>query len=108
MLKVLKWLSDVGTLEEFADGKPLKEVIGYSERQHFYTRKFSGAMKSAQRREHSPNETSWMEIHLESDVIEEAQPNLSGPLPTVSLSHDTTIYFTDLELLEYLVITSAF
>lgn len=42
-----------------------------------------------------------MEIHLESDAIE-------GPLPTMSLSYDTTIYFTDLELLEYIVIPSTF
>lgn len=65
-------------------------------------------MKSAQSREHSPNETNWMEIHLESDAIEEAQPNLSGPLPTVFLSHDTTLYLTELELLESLVFVSTF
>lgn len=43
-----------------------------------------------------------------SDAIEEAQPNLSGLVPTVPLSHGTTLYFTHLEPLECLVITSAF
>lgn len=64
-------------------------------------------MKSAHCREHNSNETSWMEVHLEK-WREEAQPNLSGLVPTASLSRDTTLYFTHLEPLEYLVITSAF
>lgn len=43
-----------------------------------------------------------------SDVLEEARPNHSGLVPTASLSRSTTVYFTDLELLEYLVIASVF
>lgn len=65
---------------QFAERKPLKGLIGYSECQHFYTRKFSGAMKSAHCREHNSNETGWMEVHLEKwrDRRSTAKPFWSG------------------------------